>query len=144
MVWSHSVLLAWTLSNALLGAAIVQANGKAEDQGAQNSVKGYMAFLLFSVAGLACELFFPFLCLCIDVLFSSSHSLYRLDDVHGHSVVRWRIETNGGLRYCLFLCTHGRMLGLVFHITVVLFISITTYSRMRHVFFRLEFISFPR
>ncbi|EEB87911.1 hypothetical protein MPER_14531, partial [Moniliophthora perniciosa FA553] len=34
-------------------AVIVQANGKAEDQGAQNSVKGYMAFLLFSVAGLA-------------------------------------------------------------------------------------------
>ncbi|KAJ8092782.1 Chitin synthase, class 8 [Marasmius tenuissimus] len=48
-----NVLLAWTLSNALLGAVIVQANGKAEDQGAQNSVKGYMSFLLFSVAGLA-------------------------------------------------------------------------------------------
>ncbi|KIY66737.1 glycosyltransferase family 2 protein [Cylindrobasidium torrendii FP15055 ss-10] len=48
-----NVLLAWTLSNALLGAAIVSANGKAEDQGAENSVKGYMAFLLFSVAGLA-------------------------------------------------------------------------------------------
>ncbi|KAF9269343.1 glycosyltransferase family 2 protein [Marasmius fiardii PR-910] len=47
-----NVLLAWTLSNALLGAVIVQANGK-PDQGAQNSVKGYMTFLLFSVAGLA-------------------------------------------------------------------------------------------
>uniref|UniRef100_A0A0W0G327 Chitin synthase n=1 Tax=Moniliophthora roreri TaxID=221103 RepID=A0A0W0G327_MONRR len=48
-----NVFLAWTLSNALLAAVIVQANGKAEDQGAQNSVKGYMAFLLFSVAALA-------------------------------------------------------------------------------------------
>ncbi|KAL0960546.1 hypothetical protein HGRIS_005585 [Hohenbuehelia grisea] len=48
-----NVLLAWTLTNALLGAAIVTANGKASDQGAQKSVRGYMAFLLFSVAGLA-------------------------------------------------------------------------------------------
>ena len=49
-----NVLLAWTLSNALLAAIIITATGKTQDQGAQNSVKGYMAFLLFSVAGLAC------------------------------------------------------------------------------------------
>ncbi|KAK0183781.1 glycosyltransferase family 2 protein [Armillaria mellea] len=48
-----NVLLAWTLSNALLGAAIVTANNKASDSGAANSVKGYMSFLLFSVAALA-------------------------------------------------------------------------------------------
>jgi chitin synthase len=48
-----NVLLAWTLSNALLAAIIVTANGKASDVGAQRSVNGYMAFLLYSVAGLA-------------------------------------------------------------------------------------------
>ncbi|THU77602.1 glycosyltransferase family 2 protein [Dendrothele bispora CBS 962.96] len=48
-----NVLLAWTLSNGLLAAAIVSANDKAKESGANNSVKGYMAFLLFSVAGLA-------------------------------------------------------------------------------------------
>lgn len=48
-----NVLLAWTLSNGLLGAAVVTATGKTTDQGAQNTVKGYMSFLLFSVAGLA-------------------------------------------------------------------------------------------
>lgn len=48
-----NVLLAWTLSNALLGAAIVSATGSAEDKGTSATVNGYMAFLLFSVAGLA-------------------------------------------------------------------------------------------
>ncbi|KAI0073004.1 glycosyltransferase family 2 protein [Panus rudis PR-1116 ss-1] len=47
------VLLAWTLSNGLLAAIIVSATGKASDVGAHNTVNGYMAFLLFSVAGLA-------------------------------------------------------------------------------------------
>jgi len=48
-----NVLLAWTLTNALLAAAIVAATGKASDRGATNTVNGYMAFLLYSVAGLA-------------------------------------------------------------------------------------------
>ncbi|KAJ3855614.1 glycosyltransferase family 2 protein [Lentinula lateritia] len=48
-----NVLLAWTLSNGLLAAIIVEANAKASDSGANNSVKGYLTFLLFSVAGLA-------------------------------------------------------------------------------------------
>ncbi|KAH8082444.1 glycosyltransferase family 2 protein [Cristinia sonorae] len=47
------VLLAWTLSNALLAAIIVTATGKASDRGAHATVNGYMAFVLFSVAGLA-------------------------------------------------------------------------------------------
>ncbi|THH31616.1 hypothetical protein EUX98_g2593 [Antrodiella citrinella] len=47
------VLLAWTLSNGLLAAIIVSATGKASDKGADNTVNGYMAFILFSVAGLA-------------------------------------------------------------------------------------------
>ncbi|RPD56704.1 glycosyltransferase family 2 protein [Lentinus tigrinus ALCF2SS1-7] len=47
------VLLWWTLSNALLAAIIVTATGKASDKGAHNTVNGYMAFILFSVAGLA-------------------------------------------------------------------------------------------
>ncbi|KIP07919.1 glycosyltransferase family 2 protein [Phlebiopsis gigantea 11061_1 CR5-6] len=48
-----NVLLAWTLSNALLAAIIVTATGKASDKGAHNTVNGYLAFILFSVAGLA-------------------------------------------------------------------------------------------
>ncbi|TDL18313.1 glycosyltransferase family 2 protein [Rickenella mellea] len=48
-----NVLLAWTLSNGLLAAIIVAATGKASDKGAQSTVNGYMAFVLFSVAGLA-------------------------------------------------------------------------------------------
>ncbi|GLB45336.1 putative chitin synthase [Lyophyllum shimeji] len=48
-----NVLLAWTLSNALLAAGIVTATGKAKDTNANATVNGYMAFLLFSVAGLA-------------------------------------------------------------------------------------------
>jgi chitin synthase len=50
-----NVLLAWTLSNALLGAAIVTATGKAATKGSAATVNGYMAFILFSVAGLACK-----------------------------------------------------------------------------------------
>lgn len=48
-----NVLLAWTLSNGLLAAAVVSATSKAQDSGAAASVKGYMTFLLYSVAGLA-------------------------------------------------------------------------------------------
>lgn len=45
-----NVLLAWTLSNGLLAAVIVTATAKAN---AHSAVSGYMAFVLFSVAGLA-------------------------------------------------------------------------------------------
>lgn len=48
-----NVLLAWTLSNALLGAVIVSTAAKASNSGANAAVNGYMAFILFSVAGLA-------------------------------------------------------------------------------------------
>ncbi|KAF8516437.1 glycosyltransferase family 2 protein [Hysterangium stoloniferum] len=48
-----NVLLAWTLSNALLAAAILSATGDASTRGANNTVNGYMSFVLFSVAGLA-------------------------------------------------------------------------------------------
>lgn len=48
-----NVLLAWTLSNAALAVSITQATGRASDHGAQKTVNGYMAFVLFSVAGLA-------------------------------------------------------------------------------------------
>ncbi|KDQ16092.1 glycosyltransferase family 2 protein [Botryobasidium botryosum FD-172 SS1] len=47
------VLLAWTLSNGLLAAAVVSATGSTRGPGAANAVNGYMAFVLFSVAGLA-------------------------------------------------------------------------------------------
>ncbi|KAJ3575497.1 hypothetical protein NP233_g1057 [Leucocoprinus birnbaumii] len=45
-----NVLLAWTLSNALLAAIITATNNNGS---ANSAVNGYMAFLLFSVAGLA-------------------------------------------------------------------------------------------
>ncbi|KAH9480087.1 Chitin synthase 4 [Psilocybe cubensis] len=48
-----NVLLAWVLTNGLLGAAITSTNVKASDGGANKAVNGYMSFLLASVAGLA-------------------------------------------------------------------------------------------
>jgi len=48
-----NVLLAWTLSNALLAAVITTTTGSAADKGASSTTSGYTAFLLFSVAGLA-------------------------------------------------------------------------------------------
>jgi len=45
-----NVLLAWTLTNALLAAVITATN---DNQTANKAVNGYMAFLLYSVAGLA-------------------------------------------------------------------------------------------
>ncbi|KAJ7747757.1 glycosyltransferase family 2 protein [Mycena metata] len=49
-----NVLLAWTLTNGLLGAAVATASAKgSSDVVASREVNGYMAFLLFSVAGLA-------------------------------------------------------------------------------------------
>ncbi|PPR01276.1 hypothetical protein CVT24_005953 [Panaeolus cyanescens] len=49
-----NVLLAWVLTNGLLAAAITTTNTRANLLGsASKAVGGYMAFLLFSVAGLA-------------------------------------------------------------------------------------------
>ncbi|KAF8187725.1 glycosyltransferase family 2 protein [Pholiota molesta] len=48
-----NVLLAWVLTNALLGAAITTTNASAAVSGANKAVNGYMGFLLASVAGLA-------------------------------------------------------------------------------------------
>ncbi|GJJ15340.1 hypothetical protein Clacol_009616, partial [Clathrus columnatus] len=48
-----TVLLAWTLSNALLAAIVLSATGSAQNRGANNTVNGYMTFILYSVAGLA-------------------------------------------------------------------------------------------
>ncbi|KAI5991704.1 glycosyltransferase family 2 protein [Pisolithus orientalis] len=48
-----NVLLVWTLSNALLAAVVVSATPSPESGQVSNSVDGYMAFILFSVVGLA-------------------------------------------------------------------------------------------
>ena len=50
-----SVLLAWVLSNSLLAGAITGTNAKAANAGANAAVSGYMTFLLYSVALLACK-----------------------------------------------------------------------------------------
>jgi hypothetical protein len=60
MTFFCSVLLAWVLTNVLLGAAITFTNSKASAGVAHKAVNGYMALLLASVAGLACEFFFLF------------------------------------------------------------------------------------
>lgn len=91
--FADSVLLAWVLTNALLAAAITTTNSKASDGGANKAVNGYMAFLLASVAGLARA----FLSLILIVIFADlipiySHSLCRIDDVYGHSTLRWRVN----------------------------------------------------
>jgi len=49
-----SVLLAWVLTNSLLAATITTTNAKASTAGANAAVAGYMTFLLYSVALLAC------------------------------------------------------------------------------------------
>ncbi|KAG9315524.1 glycosyltransferase family 2 protein [Chiua virens] len=48
-----NVLLVWTLSNALLAAVVVSTTPAAGSGQASAAVNGYMAFILFSVAGLA-------------------------------------------------------------------------------------------
>ncbi|KAF9220531.1 glycosyltransferase family 2 protein [Gyrodon lividus] len=48
-----NVLLVWTLSNALLAAVVISATPSAGSGAVSASVNGYMAFILFSVAGLA-------------------------------------------------------------------------------------------
>ncbi|KAI0698106.1 glycosyltransferase family 2 protein [Cytidiella melzeri] len=63
-----NVLLVWTLSNVCLHPPLLEATGSAANQGAHNTVNGYMAFILFSVAGLA----------FIRFIGSSSYMLVRL------------------------------------------------------------------
>ena len=53
-----SVLLAWVLTNSLLAASITSTNASGAGAGANAAVSGYMTFLLYSVALLACELAF--------------------------------------------------------------------------------------
>ncbi|KZV86456.1 glycosyltransferase family 2 protein [Exidia glandulosa HHB12029] len=48
-----NVLLFWTLSNGILAAAVVSGTGSAASASAAKTVNGYLAFVLFSVAGLA-------------------------------------------------------------------------------------------
>ncbi|KAL4080486.1 glycosyltransferase family 2 protein, partial [Scleroderma citrinum] len=48
-----NVLLAWTLSNAALAAAVVSATPAPNSGQVSKTVNGYMAFILFSVVGLA-------------------------------------------------------------------------------------------
>lgn len=67
------------------------ATGKASDRGANKTVNGYMAFLLFSVAGLACE--HGLRCFArmddkTDMVIDCSCPLHRLNHVHDHSDVR--------------------------------------------------------
>lgn len=82
--------------------ALSTATGKASDKGAHNTVNGYMAFILFSVAGLACK-FAPFpptlflkrafvnvsskLIDCRHI----SHPIHGLDNLHAGAPFRWRV-----------------------------------------------------
>ncbi|EMD35236.1 chitin synthase [Gelatoporia subvermispora B] len=49
----RSVLLTWALTNILLAAVVITASTKASSTNAGRAVNGYLAFLLFSIAGLA-------------------------------------------------------------------------------------------
>ncbi|KIM52757.1 glycosyltransferase family 2 protein [Scleroderma citrinum Foug A] len=49
-----NVLLVWTLSNGLLAAVVVAATPAPNSGQVSKSVNGYMSFILYSVAGLAC------------------------------------------------------------------------------------------
>lgn len=94
------------------------ATGKASDKGAHNTVNGYMAFVLFSVAGLACTcprfmkntfrtdvrtspplscIFppFPLWPLLPRTNFprarARSHTILGVDDIHADTFIRWRV-----------------------------------------------------
>lgn len=55
--------------------------------GANNAVNGYMAFLLYSVAILACKSQLPASNLVIN--FACSCTIYRIDDVYGCKIICW-------------------------------------------------------
>lgn len=55
IVYVNPTTLLVLSSNSCRGYARSTATGKASEKGAHNTVNGYMAFILFSVAGLACE-----------------------------------------------------------------------------------------
>ncbi|TDL18368.1 glycosyltransferase family 2 protein [Rickenella mellea] len=46
------ILLAWSLSNALLAAIVISVTGKAADKGVATTINGYISFVFFSLAGL--------------------------------------------------------------------------------------------
>ena len=48
-------MLAWVLTNSLLAVVILGTNVSAKSEGADASVAGYLSFLLFAVAILACK-----------------------------------------------------------------------------------------
>jgi len=126
-ICAYSVLLAWTLSNGLLAAIITTTN----DNGTANrAVNGYMAFLLFSVAGLACECWIiPLLYGCWILLLPS---VVRFVGSTTYMIVRlfageWKGLGREGGAFCdsyicfsIFSLSHGMLLSFIF--TLLLFL----------------------
>lgn len=99
------MLLAWVLTNCLLAATITSTNAKASTAGASAAVSGYMAFLLYSVAFLACMSFSSFCPWMAYVLFLNSRKVLRVDGVYHHSDVCWGVEEDvSGLNFLGFTC----------------------------------------
>ena len=64
--------------------------------GANNAVNGYMAFLLYSVAILACESQFLVLTFFFGFFknfnFLGSCTIYWIDDLYGCKIICWRVS----------------------------------------------------
>ncbi len=87
-----SVLLAWTLTNALLAAVIITTN---DNKTANKAVNGYMAFLLYSVAGLACKFHSLNLKYGIRQLTPGvfSREVCRVSNIYDCQTVCWRVNS---------------------------------------------------
>ena len=102
IVYVNPTMLTTPLSNSLSSCSHSTATGKASTEGAHKTVNGYMAFILFSVAGLACERSTPCgpLGKCTRAHWVSfihnSHPLPRLDELHVGAPVCWRVNVASG------------------------------------------------
>ncbi|EJC98438.1 uncharacterized protein FOMMEDRAFT_31885 [Fomitiporia mediterranea MF3/22] len=91
------VLLSWTLSNGLLAAIVGSATGNATSEGAQETVNAYMAFILFSVAGLAL--------LNVSLIALRSLPILRLSRIPPRSHVCRRVNRQTHVHSCVyFIC----------------------------------------
>jgi hypothetical protein len=69
-------------------------NGSAKTSGASHTVNGYLIFILYSVAVLACTSSLFSNTSFFDLIFFFSCSLCGINAVHDHPDVRWRVRVD--------------------------------------------------
>jgi hypothetical protein len=105
------------------------ATDKAGDTSAQHAVSGYMAFVLFSVAGLACaSSLVPLRAARATLTAHGSRALHRLVDVHARPALRRRVD--GGRAGAMRARTRGDGIldKAAVHDTVMLMIGRRVYG----------------